>query len=389
MMRSMSVIRRGEGRSAPVGVRVPVTRPALPPFERFMESMAVLWETRMLSNNGPSARALEQEFARYADSDGHVRCASNCDAALTLAVRALCLPAGSCALVPSLGFPSTVHALEWNGLRPHFVDVDPHDWCVHAEQLTDAPSDVSVVIATHLFGVPCDVGGLERWAQRHGAALVFDAAHAIATWTPDGHVSAFGDASAFSLSATKVAGGAEGAIAVLRDGDHAERFSRLRAYGLDDDRVSRETGLNAKLSELHAALALLTIEQLDTQVALRERLVDRYRARLRDMPGLALQQAPAGARVTPTFFAVDLGAARDRVRGALAHEGIEARPYFPALHRMDRLRDLPGAPLPVTGRLGDGLLALPLYSELAPELVDEVCDVVLDSLARSHAEDGK
>ena len=376
------------GTTAPSRWRIRVARPALPPLERFSEAMAAVWERRTLSNQGPFAEAFEHGFAEYSGG-GRVLCAANADAALTLVLRALALPEGSRALVPSLAFPSSVHALEWNGLQPYFVDVDAGDWCVHPEQLEGRLDDVSVIVATHLFGVACDVVGLERVAERHGVSLVFDAAQAAATWVGDRHVTDFGDASVVSFSGTKIVTGAEGAIATLRSDEAADRFARLRAYGMDADGISRERGLNAKLSELNAALACLTMEDLDVQVVRRERLVELYRDRLAEVDGVSWQASSPLSRRTPTFLVVAFDEGRDRVRAALAGRGIESRPYFPPLHAMPRFADAPAAPLPVTERLGRSLLALPLYAELEPEVVEEVCDVVASTLGRLQIVDGK
>ncbi len=346
--------------------------------------------SRRLSNDGPFARELEGAFRGYCGADGVVLCASSCDLALTLAIRALDLPPGSRALVPSLGFPSTVHALQWNGLRPHFVDVDRRDWCLHPEQLDAALeeiSDVSLIVATHLFGVPCGVRGLEHAASRHDARLVFDAAHAAATWTDGQHVCAFGDASVVSLSATKIVTAAEAGLVMFGDPGHGERFRQLRAYGLDDERVSREQGLNAKLSELHAALGGLALDQIEQEVARREALIDLYRSLLRDVPGVTFQATSAGTRPTPTMFVVDVAERRSVVRTALRERGIESRPYFPALHRMPRLAGIPRAELPVTDHLDASLLALPLYSDLDPDTIVEISEIVAQA-AGPRALDG-
>ncbi len=369
--------------------RIRLSRPTLPPLARFSEAVAAVWESGMLSNQGPFATAFERAFAEYGSVGARVLCASNADTALTLILRALQLPEGSRALLPSLGFPSSVHAVEWNGLQPCFVDVDAGDWCLHAESLDGRLDGVSVIVATHLFGVPCDVAGLERVAERSGARLVFDAAQAAGTWVGDRHVTDFGDASVVSFSATKVVTGAEGAIAVLRSDAAADRFARLRRYGLDEHGVSCDHGLNAKLSELNAVLACLTLETLDAQVAGRERLIERYRHGLAGVAGVSWQAQPRPARRTPTFFVIAIAEGRERVRAALAEQGIESRPYFPPLHSMPRFAATPAGPLPVTERLGRSLLALPLYGELDASAVDEVCEVVASTLGRCHSVDGK
>jgi dTDP-4-amino-4,6-dideoxygalactose transaminase len=369
-----------EGSEPEGSIRIRVARPALPAIERYVDILQDVWERGTLSNDGPCTRAFEQAFADYRRGGGHVVAASSGDLSLTLSLAALELPRGARALLPSFGFPSTLHALEWNGLQPRFVDVDESDWCLHADQLDGELNGVSVIVATHMFGAPCDVTGLEELAARTGIALVFDAAQAAGSWIDGRHVTDFGDASVVSFSATKIVTAGEGAIAVLRSQRCAARFRRMRAYGIDGSGCSELLGLNAKLSELHAGLGILTLAELEEQVASRMRLIDRYRERLAARSDLAFQQVQAGARPTPSFVVVDLGDARDAVRAALAARGIESRPYFPAMHHMPRCAEVPRSALPVTDRLGRGLLALPLYSELELSTVEDVCDVVASTL---------
>jgi dTDP-4-amino-4,6-dideoxygalactose transaminase len=316
-----------------------------------------------------------------------VLAASNCDVALTLAVAALGLPRGGRAVLPSFGFPSTVNALEWNGLEPRFLDVDPDDWCLHPEQLAGQLDGVVLILATHMFGVPCDVAGLERLASESEIALVFDAAHAIATRVGAKHITEFGDASAISNGATKLAPTGEGALAILRDDHTAERFRLLRTSGMQQSGVSAMPGLNAKLSELHAALATLTLGELEAQVGAREQLVSLYRSHLGALGAVQLQQIPPGCRPTPSYFAADFGESRGRVIDTLAAHGIESRPYFPAMHLMPRFAG--SAPsLPVTERLDRSVLALPLYSDLPSSEVEEICALTGYALEEAAVPDG-
>jgi len=354
---------------------VRVSRPALPPLERYVESLSRIWESGMLSNHGPNVRELERRFGEYATCDGRVVATANCDLALTLAVAAMDLPQGSHAALPSFGYPSTVHAVEWSGLRPRFVDVDRHDWCLHGEQLEGQLDGVTLILATHMFGVASEVVELQRIAAERGITLVYDAAHAIATRVDGRHVTAYGDASAISLAATKLAPAAEGALTVLRDEKLAERFSLLATSGMREG-VSETRGLNAKLSELHAALALLTLSDLERELEARRRLIERYRSHLADAEGVRLQRAPPLCEPSPSYFAVDLGERRERVQAALAARGIEARRYFPPLHLMPRFADASAA-LPVSEQLGRSLLTLPLYTNLTLDTVDEICEIVL------------
>jgi dTDP-4-amino-4,6-dideoxygalactose transaminase len=356
-----------------------VAQPALPPFEAYAERLEAVWERSMLSNNGPAAGELEALCADYTGL-AHVHAVASADVGLTLAVAALGLPAGSPVLVPSFTFASTLHALLWNGLTPIFADVDPGSWCLTAASVAPAlEHEPRAIFGTHAFMAICDVAGLEGLTRDRGAALLYDAAQAFGTWVGDRHVGAWGDASVFSFSATKVVTTGEGGLAAFRDGAAAARFARLRGYGVDGVYEATALGLNGKLSELHAALGCVTVPRVEAAVAARLELADRYRERF-DATAVGMQALAPGVRPTPTQLVVDLGARRDAVAAALAAEGIDSRPYFRPLHAMARYAGLARAPLPVTERLGASLLALPLHEAMNAAAVDRVCDAVLAAL---------
>jgi dTDP-4-amino-4,6-dideoxygalactose transaminase len=353
--------------------------PALPPLEDVAGSLEESWETGALSGFGPRALAFEEVCRQYTGLE-RVRGVSSADIGLTLAIAALGLPRGATAVVPSFSFNSTLHALLWNGLRPRFADVDPGTWCLTAETAEAAmDDDTAIVVGTHAFASACDVDGLERLTRDRGAALLFDAAQAFATWVGARHIGAFGDASVFSFSASKVVTCGEGGLVAMTGADADARLDLLRRYGSDATYESIHVGLNGKLSELHAAIGCMTVPGAEEQVALRAELLEIYRERLGAI-GIGVQTAPDGMRVTPNQAVFDMGERRDQAEAALAAEGIETRTYFRPLHEMPRFAGLPATPLPITERLGRALLTLPLHGRMTPADAERVCDVLESAL---------
>jgi dTDP-4-amino-4,6-dideoxygalactose transaminase len=361
-------------------VLIPLVRPGLPSLEEFVEALQPVWESRMLSNFGPQAQRFEQLVLKYTGSDCGLAVAT-CDIGLTLAVKALAIPPGADVLVPSFTFNSTLHALLWNGLRPRFIDVDRETFGISVETVDAAlTSETALVVGTHVFGVPCEVAGIQELCRARGIQCLFDAAQAFGTWLGDSHVSRYGDASAFSFSGTKVTTSAEGGFVTFLDARTAERFSVLRGYGFEGDYISRSVGLNGKLSEIHAALGALTVPRTDEMVRRREELYAHYRERLGGVPGIRFQRVPADVRPSYTYLAVDLGHQRALVAGALAEAGIQTKAYFRPLHQMPLFASLEHGGLPVTEELGASLLCLPLYPDLEQTQVDEVADRVRAAL---------
>lgn len=351
-----------------------LVRPALPPLERYVESLEEIWRTRMMSNSD-FVRRFEQ-LARDYTGQEHVHGVVSCDVGLTLTIAALQIPKGSEVVMPSFTFNSTCNAVIWNGLRPRFVDVDPGTFCLDAGEVERALGDrTGLILGTHVFGVPCPVMELEELASRQSVPLMFDAAQAFGAFVGDRHVASFGAASVFSFSESKVVTSGQGGLAIFTDEEAADRFLYLRAYGFQGEYVTRFVGLNGKMSEILAALACLSMPEVESEITRRTEVIEHYRSRLEHLHGVRFQTAPAGMRPSPIHLAIDVGDVRDRLAEHLAASGIPSKVYFYPLHRMPIFEDY-AAELPVTESLADSLICLPLHSGLSGQDVEHICDEV-------------
>jgi len=265
----------------------------------------------------------------------------------------------------------------WNECRPVLLDIDPRTFCISPAAVDEAVERerIDALLATHTFGVACDTAGLRDALD--GRPLVFDAAEAIGTESSHGPIGALGDLQAFSLSGTKAVTSAEGGLVATADGERLQRLERLRTYGYEDDYHSLERGLNGKLSELHAALGLLTLARLDDALERRRALAATYRERLGDRVGF--QDAPFGRSGHDVFacaFATRAG--RERTESSLAEAGVETRRYFLPLHRQPAYARFVDGPLPQTDELHERILCLPMHEFVEERDVDLIAELILD-----------
>ena len=210
--------------------------------------------------------------------------------------------------------------------------------------------------------------------------MVFDAAHALGSARGGRPIGSFGAAEVFSLSPTKVVVAGEGGIVATADPDLAATIRMGRDYGNPGDYDTRFPGLNARMSELHAALALASFSRLDEHIAARVALVDRFEAAVAGVPGLRVIRPADGD--TSTFkdltVVVDAhayGLSAPELQRALDAEGIDSRRYFhPPIHRQRAYqgRWADPRPLPVTEQLASSVLSPPLWSHLEPAVMDTV-----------------
>ena len=362
---------------------IPITRPELPPLEEYTALLEEIWGSRMLSNFGPMAQRLESLTGDYLGVPTRVVVSG--DIGLTLTIAAMDLPRGSTCLVPSFTFNSTINAIVWNGLRPVFVDIDPHTFTMDPADASSAAADagdVSLIVATHVFGNPADADGLRAVADGHGARLLFDAAHGYGASREGVKVGGLGDAEVFSLSGTKPVTTAEGGLIATNDPELLERIKLLRGYGFFGDYNSKLVGLNGKMSELHAALGLLTMRRVDEALAIREGHIAGYRAVLDAVPGITYQRVRPQDRSTYKDFALVFTdrACRDTVETALSTEAIQTKRYFKPCHSMDAFASFSIRPLPVTEAMHDRILCIPLFESLPVDDIDRIAGLIRDAL---------
>jgi dTDP-4-amino-4,6-dideoxygalactose transaminase len=370
------------GSSPASGYRVPITRPWLPPLEDYTSLLERVWSSHMLSNFGPLAVELEEQSRSYLGA-GSLLSASSGDIALVLAIKALGLPAASRVLVPSFTFNSTVNAIIWNGHTPVFVDIDLDTLNVDPTAVRRHADGAGAIVATHVFGNPAPIDALTTIAAGAGIPLIFDAAHGYGSLHRGRNVGTFGSAEVFSLSATKPVTSAEGGMIATNDPELAERFRYLRAYGFQTDYVSHFVGLNGKLSELHAALGLLTMSRVEDALVTRSEHVNAYRRRLGELPGIAFQSVSVQDRSTFKDFAIlfDDGAMRDRVEAELTRQRIQTKRYFHPCHLMPAYRAFVDGRLPVTESTYSRILCIPLFEDMTVAERDLVCSAIESAVA--------
>jgi len=356
---------------------LPLARPAIADPAAVAEAAGVILASGVLTN-GPYVRRLEQRAAEYLGVR-HCVAVASCTAGLMLSLRASGLSGD--VVLPSFTFSASAHAVAWNGLRPVFADIRPDDLLLDPGAVArSAGVRTSAILATHTYGTPCDVEALGRLARDNGIRLFFDAAHAFGSRRGAIMVGGFGDAEVFSLSPTKVLIAGEGGIIATNDDSLAERCRVGRDYGNPGDYDTRFIGLNARMSELHAATALASFEDLEERIARRNQLAERYRKVLADVPGIDFPAVAEGDRSTYKDFTIlidgeEFGMDAAAVAGALAAEGVQTRRYYsPPVHRQRAYRWVGPANggLPQTDRAAARVLTLPLWTPMADEQIDGV-----------------
>lgn len=360
--------------------RLPIVSPEGLPGEDFVRDVRRILGSRQLTN-GSFILEFERAAAAYLGVP-HCVAVSSCTSGLMLALRALDLHGE--VILPSFTFHATAHSVAWNGLKPVFADCDPESFCLSPASVRERLSrKTAAIIAVHIFGNPANVTELEEIAAGAQLPLIYDSAHAFGSKVNQTHVGNFGVAEVFSFSPTKLVVAGEGGLVATRDARLAQRIRAARNYGDAGNSDPELAGLNARMSEFHAALALRGLDGLDSRIARRNDVRLDYEQRLKEIPGLSFQRIPSSNRSSCKDFQVlvdevSFGRPRDWLFDALQKENIDVRRYFsPPVHLQKLYRPIwDGRPLPVTERISDRVVSLPIYSSLSDEDVAKVCDAI-------------
>lgn len=255
--------------------QIQVTEPFLPPLEEYVEYLKGIWERNWLTNQGPLVQEFEQKLQGYHQLSMPVHCVANGSLGLQIALKALDIK-GEIITTP-FSYVATTACPLWEGCTVKFADIEPDTLTIDPKAVEAAiTSKTEAILATHVFGNPCDCEALEAIAKKHGLALIFDAAHAFGVTYKGKSVLEYGDASMVSLHATKLFHAVEGGFIVSKDPAVSEKMEWMRRFGHKGPEEFHGVGMNAKLSEFHAAMGLCNLNHIDEILAKRQAISEFY-----------------------------------------------------------------------------------------------------------------
>jgi len=359
-----------------------VTRPSLPDLEDFIPSLREIWDSKILTNGGPFHEKFEQQLCEYLGVK-QIALFANATIGLVTALQALRIT-GEVITTP-YSFVATAHSLLWNGIKPVFVDIDPHTLNLDPSKIEAAITpQTTAIMPVHVYGHPCDVDGIQAIADTYGLKVIYDAAHAFGVQCHCGSVLQHGDLAVLSFHATKVFTTFEGGAIVCPDEKSRQRINYLKNFGFADEVTVVAPGINGKMSEFNAALGLLQLKHIDGALAERKVIDERYRAGLADVAGIRCLQSAGELRSNYAYFPIlvqpDYPFARDALYQKMRDHGIYVRRYFyPLISDFPMYRGLPSAAhsnLPVAKKMAAQILCLPIYPGLPHDQVDRVLELL-------------
>lgn len=371
-------------------MRIPLASPEI--LESDIDAVVAVLRTPQLAL-GPKLAEFECDFAAYLGCPFAVAVNSG-TSALHLAIRCVNLRPGDEVIVPSFAFPAVINVLLQERLTPVFVDIDADTWNPSPTTIEAAiGAQTCAILIVHTFGRPADVKAITTIANRHGIPVIEDACEALGAELGGRKVGTYGHTGVFAFYPNKQITTGEGGMLVTADPQIAQRSRLLRSQAKDDSRdwlqQHAEVGYSYRIADFNCALGIAQLKRIDFILRRRENLAASYSVRLRANKSIKLPLlTQANGRISWFGYVIQLQQRygrreRDALWRGLLDCRIGAGRYFPPLHGQPMLkcRFRQSGLLAVTEAVSDRVLALPFFTAMSNEQVDEVCDT-LEGLLR-------
>ena len=354
---------------------IPVTKPFLPPKEEYLKYIDGIWNRQWLTNMGPLASQLEMELKESLDVQ-HLLFVTNGTVAIQMAIKALDIT-GEIITTP-FSFVATTSSIVWEGCTPVFVDICPESLCIDADKIEDVITEkTQAILATHVYGNPCDVVKIEQIAKKHNLKVIYDAAHAFGVKVNGKSVFEYGHISTCSLHSTKLYHSVEGGLIITQNPDLLKKLASIRNFGISGFDSFSELGINGKNSEFHAAMGLANLKHTEAIDNQRKKLSECYDKNLKNLKARKVVWHK-DATQNYAYYPVVLESEELllKIKAELDLNEIFTRRYFyPSL--ASSLPYLPKVEFPITEDISKRVLCLPLYFDLTEEEIDYICRLIL------------
>lgn len=352
-----------------------VTQAFLPPKEEYQAYLDKIYETNWLTNNGPLLQELEHKLKEYLNLESLLY-VTNGTIALQLAIKSLELTGE--VLTTPYSYCATTTSILWENCKPVFVDVKANDFNINPDLIEEKITDkTSAILATHVYGNPCDVEAIKKIAEKHKLPVVYDAAHAFNVKLNGKSLLSYGDIATCSFHATKVFHTVEGgSISVNGNDELAKKIWYYRSFGhVNDDYVS--LGINGKNSEFHAAMGLANLPHVNDIINKRKAIFKIYDAHLNFehifRPYTEQKDFEYNYAYYPVVF--ENKEVTDNIIDKLKEADVFPRRYFyPSLNTLGYVSSSDNCP--VSESVSHRVLSLPLFPGLPESDVIRISNII-------------
>ncbi|WP_338815494.1 DegT/DnrJ/EryC1/StrS family aminotransferase (plasmid) [Bernardetia sp. Wsw4-3y2] len=352
-----------------------VTKTYLPPLEEYQNYLKKIWDSAWLTNRGELVKELEQKLTSFLGVP-NLLFVNNGTIALQIAIKALDLK-GEIITTP-FSYVATTSSIVWEGCEPIFVDIEKNTLCIDADLIENAITEKTTgILATHVYGIPCDVEKIEKIAQKHNLKVIYDAAHCFGVKYKGQSLLNYGDISTLSFHATKLFHTGEGGGIVANNKEVFDKLFYMHNFGHNGPEDFFGVGINGKSSELHAAMGLSILPYIQQIVAKRKEISLLYDELLLKNTSLRCPKLPKQIEYNYPYYPILFDSEEKLldVQKRLNDNNIFPRRYFyPSLNTLKYTKSFS---CPVSENISTRVLCLPLYYDLDLSDVEKIGKLII------------
>lgn len=351
---------------------IPVTKSFLPPIEEYMAQVQRAYDNSWLTNRGELVVELEQKLTDYLElKESKILCMNNGTIPLQIALKLL--GNGGEIITTPFSYVATTAAIVWENCSPVFVDIHPEYLTIDETLIEAAITErTTCILATHVFGNPCNVEEIERIAKKHNLKVIYDAAHCFGVKYKGKSIFEYGDVSTCSFHATKLFHTGEGGAIFCKDKDLFDKISLSHSFGHMGDEYY-QLGINGKMSELQAAMGLSVLQYMKQIIDKRKYNFDCYKSQFKDRFRTLRIREKTEYNFSYIPYILNSESQLKQTVERLAAIQVNARRYFfPSLNTLDFYSEYNNCPN--SEKIANSILCLPNYFELAESEIETICN---------------
>ncbi|WP_291153025.1 DegT/DnrJ/EryC1/StrS family aminotransferase [Flavobacterium sp. UBA7680] len=352
---------------------IPVTKTFLPPQEEYNSYVKRAWDKVWLTNRGELTLELEDKLKNLLDVSNLI-ITNNGTIPIQIALKLF--GEGGEIITTPFSYVATSAAIVWENCKPVFVDINPDYLTIDETKIEAAITPkTTAILATHVFGNPCDIIAIENIAKKHNLKVIYDAAHCFGVKFNNQSVFNFGDVSTCSFHATKLFHTGEGGAMFCNDDAIFHQLYYSHNFGHNGPLAFHGLGINAKISELQSAMGLAVLPYMDHIVSERKKVVDFYNNNL-NFNTVKTLKIRENTEWNYSYYPVILDSEETllRVLEALAKDNIIPRRYFyPSLNTIEYTK---GEKMPISESIASRILCLPLYVGISEADLENITQII-------------
>ncbi len=351
-----------------------VTKTYLPDIDKYKAYIDKIYQTGWLTNNGALVQELEKRLCEYLGVE-HLLLVANGTLALQVAYKVLNLRDE--VITTPFSFVATTSSLVWEGLAPVFADIDPESLTIDPKEIErKITNKTSAIVPVHVYGNACEIERIQDIADKNNLKVIYDAAHCFGVKYKGESILKNGDISIISFHATKLFHTVEGGAMIFKDKKTYEKAKAKVTFGYVDGEIER-LGINAKMSEFHAAMGLCVLDEVGTLLDRREHIYNYYKKLLSESK-IILPKWNKNCSLNYSYFPVIFENERHlkHVVNALKKKYIFPRRYFhPSLNSISCLET--NTSCKKSESISERILCIPLYDNLEEKRVLEIAKEII------------